>query len=302
MAKYNKPNKTSEQLVENLIAKGLIINDKKKIINYVRNIGYFRLKAYFHPLYQEPKHKKLFKPDASFDKLMNMYRFDRKLRILLFNEIEKIEIAFRSTIVSIVSGVLKDNFWMTERRYFKSEHHFNTSLALIQSEYEKSKEEFIIHFKHKYSDSHPYPPAWMIAEILPLGNLCHIFMNLMSSKAKKKVAKYFGLQEPSFASWMLVLGNLRNMCCHHSRTWNRELAINTANPQVTAFPWIDISKTNRKRIYYRICMIQYLLFTVSPNSRFKGKLKKLIEKYPTVDIAAVGFPSDWEDEPLWQYK
>lgn len=49
-------------------------------------------------------------------------------------------------------------------------------------------------------------------------------------------------------------------------------------------------------------MIQYLLFTVSPNSRFNGKLKKLIEKYPTVDIAAVGFPSDWEDEPLWQYK
>ena len=81
-----------------------------------------------------------------------------------------------------------------------------------------------------------------------------------------------------------------------------QLAINTANPQVTAFPWIDISKTNPKRIYYRICMIQYLLFTVSPNSRFNGKLKKLIEKYPTVDIAAVGFPSDWEDEPLWQYK
>ena len=114
--------------------------------------------------------------------------------------------------------------------------------------YEKSKEEFIIHFKHKYSDSCPYPPAWMIAEILPLGNLCHIFMNLMSPRAKKKVAKYFGLQEPSFASWMLVLGNLRNMCCHHSRTRNRELAINTANPQVTAFPWIDISKTNPKRI------------------------------------------------------
>ena len=35
---------------------------------------------------------------------------------------------------------------------------------------------------------------------------------------------------------------------------------------------------------------------------FEDKLKKLIEKYPTVDIAAVGFPSDWEDEPLWQYK
>ena len=156
MAKYNKTNKTTEELVSSLKEKGLIISNNAKAINYIRNIGYFRLKAYFYPLYKEPKHKHLFKQGASFDKLMNMYRFDR----------------------------------MTERKYFKSEFHFNSSLSLIQSEYEKSKEEFIIHFKNKYSDSHRFPPAWMIAEILPLGNLCHIFMNLMSPKAKKKVAKW----------------------------------------------------------------------------------------------------------------
>ena len=54
-------------------------------------------------LYQEPKHKHLFKVDATFDKVMNMYRFDRKLRLLLFNEIEKIEVAFRSIIVNTVN-------------------------------------------------------------------------------------------------------------------------------------------------------------------------------------------------------
>ena len=300
MATYNKPNKTAKELVTGLQVKGLIINNEERAINYVRNIGYFRLKAYFYPLYQEPKHKHIFKPEATFDKVMNMYRFDRKLRLLLFNEIEKVEVAFRSAIVNIVSEVLGDIFWMTESKYFKSQSYFNSSLAFIQSEYDKSKEEFIIHFKGKYSDSHLFPPAWMIAEILPLGNLCHIFMNLKSQKAKKRVAKYFGLQEPVFASWMLVLGNLRNMCCHHSRTWNRELAINTANPQIVTFPWIDVTQTNPKRIYYRICMIKYLLYTVSPKNAFKDKLKALIEKYPTVDITAVGFPLDWEIEPLWK--
>ena len=35
--------------------------------------------------------------------------------------------------------------------------------------------------------------------------------------------------------------------------------------------------------------------------QFKDKLKRLIDKYPTVDIAAVGFPTDWEDEPLWSH-
>ena len=89
------------------------------------------------------------------------------------------------------------------------------------------------------------------------------------------------------------------MCCHHSRTWNRELAVNTANPHKTIYPWIDISKTNPKRIYYRISMIRYLLFTISPNNKFKDKLKNLIDKYPTIDTNAIGFPIDWESEPLW---
>ena len=54
-----------------------------------------------------------------------------------------------------------------------------------------------------------------------------------------------------------------------------------------------------KRIYFRICIIKYLLFTVSPNNRFTEKLKSLLAEYPTVDILAMGFPVDWESEPLW---
>lgn len=70
---------------------------------------------------------------------MNMYRFDRKLRLLLFNEIEKIEVAFRSVIVNIVSEELVDYFWMTERKYFKNESHFKSSLNLIRYEMKNQK-------------------------------------------------------------------------------------------------------------------------------------------------------------------
>lgn len=297
MPKFIK-HKTAEELVVSLKTKGLLIDNDLQAANYIRNIGYFRLKAYFYPLYSEPKNNHFFKNDATFDKVMNMYRFDRKLRLLLFNEIEKIEVALRSVIVNEISNELGDVFWMTKKEYFKSESYFNLTLSLIKSEYDKSKEEFIIHYKGKRTNS--LPPAWMLAEILPIGNLCHIFLNLKSQKAKKKVAKYFGLQEPVFSSWMLILSNLRNMCCHHSRTWNRELAINTANPFVTKYPWIEISKTNHKRIYYRICMIRYLLFTISPNNTFKEKLKKLITEYPTIDISAIGFPSNWEKDLFWK--
>ena len=287
-----------EDLIPLLRNRGLQIDNEITAKNYLSNIGYFRLSAYFYPLLNEPKSKHIYKPGATFIQAMNMYRFDRKLRLLLFNEIEKIEVAFRSALVNLVSKQLNDIFFITNKRHFKNQLHFQASRTLIDAELEKSKEDFIIHFRKKYSN--PYPPAWMIAEILPLGNLSHIYMNLKQSSLKKLVAKYFDLQAPVFASWILVLGNLRNMCGHHSRIWNREWAIIPSTPEDTTYPWIDSSKTEIKRLYYRLCIIKYLLFTVSPHNTFTNKLKSLIVKYPTVDIEAMGFPLDWENEALWQ--
>jgi abortive infection bacteriophage resistance protein len=92
---------------------------------------------------------------------------------------------------------------------------------------------------------------------------------------------------------------LRNLCGHHSRTWNREIPVVPAEPEKPAFPWIDSSTTDMKRIYFRICIIKYLLFTVSPNNRFTEKLKSLLAEYPTIDVKAMGFPADWQNESLW---
>jgi abortive infection bacteriophage resistance protein len=55
-----------------------------------------------------------------------------------------------------------------------------------------------------------------------------------------------------------------------------------------------------KRLYYRICIIKYLLFTVSPNNCFTEKLKSLLAKYQSVDIRAMGFPAAWQAESLWE--
>ena len=227
-----------------------------------------------------------------------MYLFDRKLRILLFNEIEKIEVAIRSAMNNWISDRLNDVFWMTDVRHFNNHSMFVKRLAIIESELEKSSEDFIVHFKNKYAN--PYPPAWMIAEIAPFGVLCSSFNNLKYKSIKKKIAKYFGLSVPVFSSWMVSLVSLRNICGHHNRTWNRENPLIPAALKTPAFPWVNLASTDMKRIYFRICIIKYLLFTVSPNNTFTQKLKSLLSAYPTIDIKAMRFPSDWHNEPLWQ--
>ena len=82
---YSKNCILPQDLLLLLKQRGLIISNDQKAISYLSNIGYFRLSAYFYPLLKEPKIEHLYKDGATFDKALDMYRFDRKLRILLFN-------------------------------------------------------------------------------------------------------------------------------------------------------------------------------------------------------------------------
>jgi abortive infection bacteriophage resistance protein len=285
-------------LIPLLKQRGLSIPDEQKAVDYLANIGYFRLSAYFYPLLKDPKTGHLYKDGATFDMALDMYRFDRKLRILLFNEIEKIEVAVRSAMCNWISDALSDVFWMTEPKYFHNPAIFAKTLTLIQSETDKTREDFIVHFQSKYFNS--YPPAWMIAEIIPLGVLCNLYNNLTNKTVLKKVAHRFGLPLPVFSSWMLMLANLRNLCGHHARLWNREIPVISHMLNNPVHPWINPSLTDMKRVYFRICIIKYLLYTVSPNNTFTQKLNSLLAEYPTVDIRAMGFPAAWRTEPLWK--
>ena len=295
---YTKTCILPQDMIPLLKKRGLDISGEQRAAGYLANIGYFRLSAYFYPLLKEPKTDHIYKEGATFDMALDMYRFDRKLRILLFNEIEKIEVAIRSAMNNWISDGLNDVFWMTDEKYFKNNVIFSKTMDIIQSEISKTKEEFILHFHNKYIN--PYPPAWMITEIIPLGALYNIFNNLKSKSLKKKVSNTFGLSLPAFSSWMLILSNLRNLCGHHVRVWNKEISFVASNPLQHTFPWIDSSNTDLKRIYFRICIIKYLLFTVSPNNTFTRKLKSLLAEYPTIDVKAMGFPANWQTEPLWQ--
>lgn len=295
---YNKTLSSVQDQISLLKQRGLLIEDENKAARQLFDIGYYRLSAYFYPLLQSPKKLHRYKPGATFGKAMDMYRFDRKLRYILFNEIEKLEISIRSCIVNTVTKELGTPFWMTEQRHFANAARFQTSLSAIDAELLHSKEDFIKHYRNSYSNT--YPPAWMLGEILPLGTLSHIYNNIRDIHVMKKVAQHYGLQQPVFSSWIVVLYGLRNMCCHHSRTWNRELAVVSASPRKVRLPWIDATRADKRRMYYRISMIKFLLQTVSPKNDLKKKLKSLFAEYPSVDISAMGFPADWESEPLWK--
>ena len=260
---FTKRFESSENLVNLLESRGLQICDRNKAIQYLDNIGYYRLSAYMYPLLKMPKTAHLYKEGSTFKKVMMLYRFDKKLRLLMFNEIEKIEIAIRRAVMQITADMTGNPFWLTDSSYFLDSFKFNETMRAISKEYCKSKEEFILHFKRTYSE--PYPPSWILGELLTIGNV----------------------------------NVTRNACGHHSRVWNKQNAIQPAIPISPAGEWITLP-TDSMRAYFDLCIIKYFLNVISPNNDMLSKLTWLFIRFPEIDLKALGIPQGWETEPLWR--
>ena len=293
---FGKDYKSSEELVALLKSRGLIINDSQKAQRYLECIGYYRLSAYMHPLLKAPKILHQYKPDTTFEKVIMLYRFDKKLRLFLFNEIEKIEIAVREAVMNITAARTGDIYWLTNSAHFHDQIIFSNSMSILQKEYERSTEDFIVHFKRTYTE--PFPPAWILGELLPMGSVNMYYRNLKDKTLKKQIAKRFYLHAPVFESWLSVLTLTRNACCHHARVWNKNNKIIPNEMKQMSRPWIS-HPADKRRIYYNICIITYFLDIISPNNDMLEKMNRLFEAFPEIDKAALGFPSGWKNDPLW---
>ena len=249
-----------------------------------------------YPFLQMPKNLHHYKQGASFRKVMMLYRFDKKLRLLMFNEIEKIEVAVRSAIVNVGCEMTGNPFWMTDSQNFVNQAKHNQTMRLIDDELRRSREDFIVHFQQTYSDN--YPPAWMLSEILPFGVMTNIYGNIRNIRIKKRVAQRFGLQVAPFESWLTIVTLTRNSCCHHARVWNKQNTLRSMLPNRMNYPWITIP-TDMLRIYFNLCIIKYFLNVISPQNDMTNKLKSLLVSFPDVDTTAMGFPRGWQGEPLW---
>ncbi len=249
-----------------------------------------------YPFLKSPKSDHQFKDEVTFEKVMMLYRFDKKLRLLLFNEIEKIEIAVREAIMNMTADRTGDIFWLTNPVHFHDQSIFNNSMNLLKKEYDHSTEDFIEHFKVTYLE--PFPPAWILGELLPMGNVNIYYRNLKDKTLKKQIAKRFYLHAPVFESWLSVLTLTRNSCCHHSRVWNKVNKIIPNDMRNMTRPWIT-QCADKRRIYYNICIIKYFLDIISPDNDFPSELCCLFDRFPEIDLAAMGFPTNWKEEPLW---
>ncbi|MDL1967913.1 MAG: Abi family protein [Deltaproteobacteria bacterium] len=91
--RYEKPVLNIDQQLELLINQGLIVKNPKRILHYLCFIGYHRLSGYFRTFQLQNISEYIFKKGTAFDSIISLYIFDRKLRLLVMDAVERIEVA-----------------------------------------------------------------------------------------------------------------------------------------------------------------------------------------------------------------
>jgi len=297
--RYQKPSLSIEQQIEKLKDRGLVFHDEAKAAHYLSNISYYRLRAYTFPFQDNNTPDHPFVKEVSFDDIIDIYVFDRRLRLLVFNAIEKVEIALRTKIIYHYA-MEHGSHWFMNKALFHRVDFFKTNNHNLKKEIGRSTETFIEHYKSTYTEP-KLPPAWMSLEVVSMGLLGKLFSNLKRGKTKKLVAQEFGLKKAEhLTSWIHAMAYLRNICAHHGRLWNRRFIVRPIIPYNTLNPFLENTRVYDNKLYVQLSCVNYILRIISPGSSFITDLKKLLQRFPLADCKEMGFPKNWKEEAIWK--
>lgn len=296
--KYAKIPKTAEQHCLILSQRGLLVSDKKRAIRYLKNIGYYRLTGYmFHLQSNDGKHQ--FISEVQFEEIIQLYKFDKKLRSVILYYLEEIEICLRARLTDRFS--LSNGFyWYNNIELFNNVHVFNTINQDIAYSYKNPKEMFLKKFREKYIYEE-LPPSNMALEILSLGKLARLYKALKNQGGKLDIADEFELPSNILSSWLIYLANVRNICAHHARLWNKRVTVdrpifpNREKYKFIGENYIDSNTT----LYGIISMIHRLLMPINQENNFVKKIETIINEFD-IDTSLMGFPLNWRETANWK--
>jgi abortive infection bacteriophage resistance protein len=327
---YSKPWKSYEEQLDQLVSRGMAVGDRALALDYLERIGYYRLSGYWFafrersgPLIlfgedgRKPKKVKVetllfdqFKPGATFQNAVDLYVFDKQLRLLALDALERIEVALRVD-VSHVLGRL-DKFAYLKPEFFHEDfsgkldkdsgltrHHewLGKHAQLIN----RSKEEFVRHNKAKYG----LPLAmWVACEVWDFGTMSTLFQGMREAE-QDAIARQYGISNGRiFATWLRSLNYLRNVCAHHSRLWNRNIVDQPRLPSITEQPWVLPFETNehaRARCFLLLRITRHLMRVINPRSSWPDRMRAHLRAFPDLshlglNLAGMGVPEGWDTD------
>lgn len=300
--KYEKEPMSFLDQAQQLLDRGLVA-DRDELIRRLESVSYYRLSGYLYPFRVDGGDT--YAEGTSLTVVWDRYCFDRRLRVLLLDAIERVEVAVRTQLVyhfahthGAFGHCAEDSLpELTIAAYIE----WREGLIVETS---RSKEAFKEHFMKKYGDVHRNLPVWMVCELMSMGTLLTFFKGA-DKTIQSQVAAHFGMPDELLLSWFRSLYAARNICAHHSRLWNRVLGYAPGLPQPNKFPdWHHTNDEGKKLFTNNRCGIilmicRSFLSKITPTSHWHERVEALFAQYPAIPIAEMGLPENWQQHPLW---
>lgn len=296
---------TIDQQIKFLQSRGMV-GDEELMRRWLKTVGYYRLSAYWLPWELPPAdvetRSKRFPPNTNFSDIVDIYVFDRKLRLLIMEAIDRFEIAVRARWTNLFSLAHGSHAHMDPTN-FQNGFDYARMFSKISSTVEQSSEVFVEHYRNKYTS--PYlPPLWQVTELMTLGEISMWVKATKDNNMKDAVAKDLGLpNKETLEGSLQLLSYVRNICAHHGRLWNRRTVKRA--PNIKSFRQdMDIEVTGnqhqpRNSIYNVLVILAKTLRHQSPDTTFPDRVKALVDTRSAGQMRSMGFPEDWKQKPIW---
>lgn len=291
---FSKPPKTLDEQLMLLESRGMIVQDREQAKFYLQHLNYYRLRAYWI-FFESDRISHRF-PNTPFQDVLNLYSFDRELRLLILDAIERIEVSVRSQWAYHLAHAYGSHAHLESALFNRKFYPENFKSLKKEVERQETQEIFIKHFQSNYVEK--LPPVWVVCEVMPFGLLSKWF-GMSPGTIKSKIATTYNLKAELLESWLHHLSMVRNTCAHHSRLWNRDfkrlpkLIKNQKHSLANQFV------KNSRKIYNTLVVFLYLMDKIAPDHQWRKKVLKLLHESPQF-LAVMDFPGDWQDRKIWQ--
>ena len=319
LSTYDKPYLTFRQQVELLQRRGMEIGDHGRAEEYLQRIGYYYLSGYMYPFRSIAidgdsvtaggrSHE--FVSGTTFDHVLDLYVFDKRLRMLVLDAIERIELALRVDVAYRLGS--QDTFAHYKSAFVLDSASkpgsgrggrswFEDWCSRRDRAVEMSSAQFVAHVTGKYG--RPLP-IWIDVELWSLGEVSH-FIEKMRVQDKVSIMEHYLLPRPRLLqSWLRSICFVRNVSSHHGRLWNRNMVDYPALPKSGEIPNFDpvLVEAIPERLYISLCIIAHFMQVLCPASGWFQRVVALVDTFPdapVIRIADMGFPTAWREHPFW---
>lgn len=165
--------------------RGMIIDDPQMAETILSTINYYRLSGYWYP-FMDKKHSKFIRK-ISFQDILELYNYDMRLRMYLFNQLSKIEIAFR-TLIGHELGKCDEQIYLKPNLLGNQalvKTYYNQWKKRYDDALSRSTEKFVKHHKKHYGG---ILPIWAAVEVMDWGMLSHLYQ-MAPEKARIAMSK-----------------------------------------------------------------------------------------------------------------